>query len=96
MKTIPTSDEKMMAALTHGSVLLSFLGPIVPALLWSSRRRKSTYVSFHALKAMGYQAIFFWFWLMATFGIVFLSVVLIIPSVFLDRASPEASFAPFL
>jgi uncharacterized Tic20 family protein len=93
----PSPDEKMMAALAHGSVLLSFFGPIVPALLWNSQRRKSSYVNFHALQALGYQAMFFWFWLIAVFGIAFLSIVLIIPmSIFFDNASSNITAAPFL
>lgn len=55
-----TSDERLLAALAHGSVLLSFFGPLVPALLWTFQRRKSSYVAFHALQAMGYQMLTFW------------------------------------
>ena len=53
-------DETTMAALAHGSVLLSFLGPIGPLLVWISQRRRSTYATFHALQAMAYQMAFFW------------------------------------
>lgn len=58
-KTIPT-EERWLAALVHGSVLLSFLGPFVPGLAWISQRRKSRYVAFQSLQAMGYQAFLLW------------------------------------
>lgn len=58
--TLPTSDERLWAALAHGSALLSFFGPIAPALIWVFQRRKSPYVAFHALQAMGYQMLTFW------------------------------------
>ncbi len=55
-----TSNERWLSALAHGSVLVSFFGPIVPALVWVSQRRKSKIVSFQALQAMGYQALLLW------------------------------------
>mgnify|MGYP001765691160 FL=1 len=55
-----TSEERLLAALAHGSMILSFFGPIVPALVWTFQRRKSPYVAFHALQAVGYQMLTFW------------------------------------
>lgn len=98
MKNVPTADEKMIAALAHASVFLSFLGPIVPAILWSSQRQKSDYVRFHTLQAMGYQTGFFWFWFIAVFGIAFFSICLIAPMsiFFLEKTSSNSEFVPFL
>lgn len=56
----PTSNDRLLAALAHGSVILSFFGAIVPALIWSFQRRKSNYVAFHALQAAGYQMLMYW------------------------------------
>lgn len=55
-----TSNERLLAALAHASVLLSLFGPIVPALVWISQRRKSRFVAFQALQAMGYQSLLLW------------------------------------
>lgn len=97
MKNVPTSDEKMIAALAHASVFLPYLGPFVPAILWSSQRRKSAYVRFHTLQAMGYQTLFFWFWFIAIFAIAFLSICLIIPiGIFMEKTSSNSEFLPFL
>jgi uncharacterized Tic20 family protein len=55
-----TSNDRLLAALAHGSVILSFFGAIVPALIWAFQRRKSPYVAFHALQAAGYQMLMYW------------------------------------
>lgn len=67
----PTSDEKVLAALAHASVLLSFFGPIGATIVWVIQRNKSKYVRFHALQAMGYQALTFWAWLISIFFVAF-------------------------
>jgi uncharacterized Tic20 family protein len=77
MNTAASSDEKIMAALAHGSVFLMFLGPIVPVIVWASQRKKSRYVSFHALQAMGYQALIFWVWIVVMILVVIFSALLI-------------------
>jgi uncharacterized Tic20 family protein len=75
----PTSDERLMAALAHGSVLFSLFGPIGPVLVWISQRRKSAYASFHALQAMGYQMLFFWVGIAVALLVVLLWACLLIP-----------------
>jgi uncharacterized Tic20 family protein len=55
-----TTNEHLLAALAHGSVLLSLFGPILPGIVWINQRRKSSYVSFQALQALGYQALLLW------------------------------------
>ena len=92
----PTSDERLMAALAHGSVVISFLGPIGPILIWISQRRKSAYASFHALQAMGYQMFFFWVGIAMGFVVAILWVCLLIP-IFasLETDSRSLEFAPF-
>jgi uncharacterized Tic20 family protein len=97
MNNPPSVDEKMMAALAHASVFLSFLGGIVPTLIWSFQRRKSDYVRFHALQAMGYQTSFFWLWIIAIIGLVFFSICLLVPiTVLIGETSSNLEWAPFL
>ena len=76
---MPTSEERAMAALAHGSVVLSFLGALVPALIWATHRRKSPFVAFHALQAAGYQMLTFWLGLAAYLGFILLIFILLIP-----------------
>jgi len=92
MNTPVTSDEKMTAALVHGSVFLVFLGPVIPVLIWVSQRKKSKYVSFHALQAMGYQALIFWLWAVVAILIGLLARVLVFPlGFFLQRSGNPAA-----
>jgi uncharacterized Tic20 family protein len=95
MNTAASSDEKIMAALVHGSVFLMFLGPIVPVIVWASQRQKSRYVSFHALQAMGYQALIFWLWIVVMILVVICSVLLIPLSGALMRDAQDP-VVPFL
>jgi uncharacterized Tic20 family protein len=62
--TKPTTEERIWAAVAHGSVLFFFLGPIVSILVWVTQRRKSKYASFQALQALGFQIGSFWLWML--------------------------------
>jgi uncharacterized Tic20 family protein len=95
MNTAASSDEKIMAALVHGSVFLMFLGPIVPVIIWASQRKRSGYVSFHALQAMGYQALVFWLWIVVMILVVIFSALLI-PLLGALMTNPQDPVVPFL
>ena len=93
----PTSDETVMAALAHGSVLLSFLGPIGPILVWISQRRKSTYAAFHALQAMAYQMAFFWIGMAVGLLFAILWMCVMFPLILSMSENPESfTAAPLL
>ena len=60
----PTQDERTLAGLAHGSILLGLLtngvGGIVAALvIWATQKEKSPYAAAQALQAMVYQAVTF-------------------------------------
>lgn len=96
MNTTPTSDEKIMAALVHGSIFLAFLGPIVPIAIWMSQRKKSKYVCLHALQAMGYQVLMFWLWIVIMILVMILAFCLAFPlSISLMQNSRDMFAAPF-
>lgn len=96
MNTAASSDEKIMAALVHGSVFLMFLGPIVPVIIWASQRKKSKYVSFHALQAMGYQALIFWAWIVVTIVVAIFTVILLPLGITLIENPRDVAAFPFL
>jgi uncharacterized Tic20 family protein len=48
-------DERIMAALSHVSVLLPLIGTLSPILIWVTQKEKSRYVAFHSLQALAYQ-----------------------------------------
>jgi uncharacterized Tic20 family protein len=60
--TMSSQDERVLASLAHGSILLGVLtsgvGGIGAALLiWLAQREKSTYAAFQALQAAVYQVV---------------------------------------
>lgn len=88
----PTSEEKIFAALAHASVLLAFLGPFGATIIWVIQREKSKYVRYHALQAMGYQALVFWVWFISIFIVVFGFVGI---GVVITIATSESSILPY-
>jgi uncharacterized Tic20 family protein len=59
-----TQDEKMLAGLAHGSILLGvftsgFGGIIAALIIWLVQKEKSAYVAFQALQALVYQGVVF-------------------------------------
>jgi uncharacterized Tic20 family protein len=47
----PTSDERLMAALSH------FLGFIIALIVWATQKDKSRYVHFQAIQAMAFDLV---------------------------------------
>ncbi len=61
-KTVITQEEKVLAGLSHGSILLGIftngIGGIVVALvIWLTQKQKSAYVAAQALQALVYQVV---------------------------------------
>ncbi len=54
--TEPTSDERLLAMLSHLSIFLG--GIILPIILWATQKDKSKFVSFHSLQAIFYHLAF--------------------------------------
>ena len=88
----PTSDEKILAALAHASIILMFLGPLGAVIIWAIQRTKSKYVRYHALQAMGYQTFTFWLWMivMFFFMLIFFGLGIIVAAI----ASQSSSVMP--
>lgn len=76
----PTAEERIWSVLAHLSALAFGMGILLPILGWSEQRRKSRYVSFQCLQALGYQSLGFTVWLLAyllvLIGILIVMVVL--------------------
>lgn len=52
--TIHKQDERILAALAHGAILLPVYGVLVPAIIWITQKEKSRYVSFQSLQALAF------------------------------------------
>jgi uncharacterized Tic20 family protein len=61
-----TIDERLLAGIAHGSILVFGWGILAPVLVYFTQRDKSRYVAFQALQAMAYQILFMAaYWLLA-------------------------------
>ncbi|MBN1305551.1 MAG: DUF4870 domain-containing protein [Anaerolineales bacterium] len=76
----PTSDERLWAALAHGSALLLFAGFFIPVIVWSARRKASSFVAFRALQAFGYQVLSFLLWMLLSLVTATISLAAMLPA----------------
>ena len=76
--TVPTQDERVMAALAQVTIILPFLGVVAPIFIWVTQKDKSKYVSFQSLQAVAYQLtlIMFYFGGMACYMCSFVGMFL--------------------
>ncbi len=87
----PSQDERVMAALAHGTSILFFLGLISPIIIWITQKDKSEYLRFQALQAIALQAamILGWFLGMACYMCsIFSFVGLTIPTSGYEQTNP--------
>ena len=77
----PSQDERVMAALSHGAIILSWVGMLVPLIIWITQKDKSRWVAYQALQAIAFQAVrmvgtFFWgaCYMAAVFSTVFTTI----------------------
>ena len=70
----PTSDERIMAGLANGAVIVPMWGLLLAAIVWLTQREKSEYV-----RQQGGQAIA---WQVTQLGMFFLSMIIYVASFF--------------
>jgi len=51
----PTQEERLFAALSHGSVILFGMGAVAGVVIWATQKDRSRYVAFQALQSVVYQ-----------------------------------------
>ena len=78
--TLPSQDERIMGALPHISVLIPYIGVIVPIMIWVTQKDKSRFVYLQALQAAAYQLALFVATLLG-WGCYFLSFFLMFPMI---------------
>jgi uncharacterized Tic20 family protein len=57
LETWPVQDERIMAAVSHASIIAGGFGIVAAAVIWLMQREKSSYVSLQSLQALAYQFI---------------------------------------
>ena len=105
--SMPNPNDRIMAALSHASIILPFWGIIASIVIWVTQRDKSPFVAFQALQALAYHltAMVAGFVGMVCYMCSFLAMFLFIPLV-ASTADPNSAelppvfafgfFAPFL
>lgn len=80
MNTPPSTQERIWAVLSHLSALAFGMGILLPIIGWSEQRRKSKYVSFQCLQALGYQSLGYMIWLLSylILAVVLLLIVIVV------------------
>jgi len=53
--TRPIQDERIMAAISHASIIAGGFGIVAATVIWLMQKEKSNYVRFQALQATAYQ-----------------------------------------
>ena len=61
--TIPTPDEKIMAAISNITAIVFFIGILAPIVIWITQKDKSPYLRFQALQAFAFQLLMIVIWL---------------------------------
>lgn len=96
MSMQPSEDERVLAALSHASIIanvVNLAGMIATSLIWAMHRDRSPYVRAHALQALVYQgAVLLITLFLALFGGLFLALSLL-PALLrpdLYRSSPPS------
>jgi len=66
MKSDVSTEDRIWAVLAHLSALVTGMGLPLPIVGWVEQRRKSNYVSFQCLQALGYQSLGYTVWILFT------------------------------
>ncbi len=85
----PTSDERVMAALSH------FFGLIAALIIWATQKDKSRFLRFQSLQAMAFDAVLMIVFLVMTvclMGVTFIGVLAAVYSAAQFTGSPDSFF----
>jgi uncharacterized Tic20 family protein len=78
MNTIPTTEDRIWAVISHLSALAFGMGIVLPIVGWADQRRKSNYASFQSLQALGYQSLGYTIWLLSYLVIIILASIILL------------------
>ncbi len=89
--SLPTQNDRIMAALAHTTAILPMMGVVAPIVIWVTQKDKSEYVGFQALQAIVYQLTMVLAWFaggalyFASFVATFISIPFGKSSIFIPR-----------
>lgn len=87
MKAPPSTEERVWAVLAHLSALAFGMGLLLPIIGWSEQRRKSKFVAYHCLQALGYQSLGYTVWLLGY--LLFIVIIIILMMVVFAVIGPS-------
>lgn len=91
--TPPTAEERIWSVLAHLSALAFGMGILLPIIGWSEQRRKSKYVSFQCLQALGFQSLGFTVWLL-TYLVILIVILFMIVGMSFQAENAGRPFDP--
>ncbi len=86
-----TQDDRIMAALSHVTVVLSLVGVIGPLLVYLTQKDRSRFVAFQALQAIAYQLSIVLFWFLG-FGCYMASFIVLMLGTGMNDPGPLVAF----
>ena len=86
-----SQEERLMAALSHGSIIVSGMGIIVAAVVWLTQKDKFPYAARQAMQATIYQVVTMAVTIVAWIGWTVLFMILLVP---LTNSAPAGSEPP--
>ena len=86
MKALPSTEERVWAVLAHLSALAFGMGLLLPIIGWSEQRRKSKFIAYQCLQALGYQSLGYTVWLL---GYLLFMVVIVIVMMIVVMVAPK-------
>ncbi len=88
-------NDRVLAALAHAGILLWGYGGFIPAIIWSIRRRESSYTAFQTLQALAYQVISIFVYVVVCLVVLIVLVPFSIPLLKVTLAAELTSSADF-
>ena len=82
-----TSDEKLMALLSHISIIIPNIGVIAPIIIWITQKDKSKFVRFNSIQAIFFQLSYFVLIMVS----IFIGLVLMFISLPIMTRAPDAA-----
>lgn len=86
MKPISSTEERVWAVLAHLSALVMGMGLLLPIIGWAEQRRKSKFIAYECLQALGYQTLGYTIWLL---GYLLFIAILIVLMMIVAIVSPK-------
>lgn len=83
---MPSTEERVWAVLAHLSALAMGMGLLLPIIGWAEQRRKSKFIAYQCLQALGYQTLGYTVWLL---GYLLFIAILIVLMMIVAIVSPK-------